>query len=182
MDPESRPELDLMGVVAALARHRVRWVLTGSLVLAAYGAEIEPGDIDVTPALDEANLQALAHMADELDAIPAHVPDWPRCPPLGWHRRWSPWPATVENLDHLLVTTVGMVDLVPSLCGTFESLAPEATRLRVGDHRVLIADPTSVLARVGQRRKDDARADEFNRMRTQIDDGTACLVGLDRYV
>lgn len=94
LDPLARPDLDLAAVLQALDRHHIRWVLTGSLVLVAYGAKLVPNDIDVTPALDDDNLAAIARLAVELDAVPAHAPDWRGCPPLEWHYQWRPEPAT----------------------------------------------------------------------------------------
>jgi hypothetical protein len=54
-----RPALQLGAVIAHLAAHEVRWVLTGSFVLAACGASIAPDDLDVTPALDPETLERL---------------------------------------------------------------------------------------------------------------------------
>lgn len=44
--------------------------MTGSLVLAAYGARLIPGDLDITPALDPDNLEAIATVLSEVEAIP----------------------------------------------------------------------------------------------------------------
>ena len=184
LDPLSRPSLDLARAFEVLDRHQVRWVMTGSVVLAAYGARIEPGDLDITPAIDDANLEALSRVAVEVEAIPMHDPGWSKCPPLDWHFTWSPHPASVENLDHLLVTTIGMLDFVPSLCGTYDELAPGAKRLSVGGTEVLVADPTTVIDRLeGRGRpKDLRRQSEYERVREALGDGAVELVGLDHLV
>ena len=155
--------------------------MTGSLVLAAYGGRITPGDLDITPALDSDNLAAIANVMSELDAIPMHDPNWPNCPPLDWHFRWSPKPPSLENLDHLMITTVGALDVVPRLCGTFEALAPSAVNLDVGGLEVLVADPASVLDRleVRTRKKDLERRPEIERIRKAVESGTLEMVGLD---
>ncbi|MDH3191036.1 MAG: hypothetical protein OEM39_10470 [Acidimicrobiia bacterium] len=177
----SRPDLDLLPAIEVLHRHQVRWVMTGSLVLAAYGARLIPGDLDITPALDPGNLEAIATVVSEVEAIPLHDPDWPKCPPLDWHYRWSPRPASVENLDHLMVTTVGRLDVVPRLCGTYEELAPNAVSLDVGGLEVFVADPTSVLDRLEgrTRSKDRDRQSEIQRVRDAVESGTLKLAGLD---
>ena len=59
-DPTARPAPRIGAVVELLAGHGVRWVLTGSCVLAACGAPIAPNDVDVTPDLTPDNLVRLA--------------------------------------------------------------------------------------------------------------------------
>ena len=181
LDPQSRPKLDLAAALDALDRHRVRWVLTGSLVLISYGARLEPGDLDITPSLEPENLEAIAELATELQAIPLHEPTWPQCPPLEWHYEWVPIPPTVENLDHLLVTSVGRLDIVPELCGSYDELAPGASPMIVGGHEVLVADPRSVLDRLmgRNRAKDQARQQQVDSVRAAVEAGTASLSGLD---
>jgi hypothetical protein len=180
LDPLSRPGLDLLAAIDVLDRHGIRWVMTGSLVMIAYGARFTPGDLDITPALDDDNRKAFSSVAEELEAIPLHVPGSPQCPPLEWHYEWSPRPSTTENLDYLYVTTVGQIDFVPSLCGTYEDLLPHAASLDVGGHEVWVADPRSVLDRLEgrNRRKDQARRSEVERVRNAVEGGTAELTGL----
>lgn len=173
LDPLSRPPLAFARVLALLDQRRVRWVLAGSTVLRAYGARIELGDLDIVPALDPHNLEAISACLDDLDAVPAHFVDWERCEPLDWHATWRPRPATVENLDHLYVTAAGMVDIVPRLCGTFDELQDGATEVRAMGTSVLLADPASVLARIsGRRRKDVSRASEIAELRRRLDAGS----------
>lgn len=71
-DPTQRPPLQLVGVLEELEARSIDYVLTGSIVLVAYGADFTPNDLDVTPALDEANLRRLGVLLDDLGAIPAH--------------------------------------------------------------------------------------------------------------
>ena len=147
-DPTARPALRFAAVVAALVEHRVEWVLTGSCVLAAYGAELNPNDVDVTPALDPANLARIAAMLDDLGARPAYLPNWPESPTLEACAAWTPARPTEEHLDHLYVTSLGMIDIVPRLCGTYHDLLPTATTTRVAGHPVRVCDPAEVLARL----------------------------------
>jgi hypothetical protein len=173
-----------MSALDALDHHGVRWVLSGSLVLIAYGATFVAGDLDITPALDEENLEAIAALAGDVHAIPLHDPEWSKCPPLEWHYAWQPRPATVENLDHLLVTDVGLLDIVPTLCGTCEELVPGSSRLEVGGQSIRVADPRTVLGRLDgrSRPKDLVRRRQVDQMRTAVDTGVATLGGLDHLI
>lgn len=148
LDPLQRPRLRLGALVRALAAHQVRWVLTGSTVLVAYGAELVPNDLDVTPALDEANLARLAGLLARLGAVPAYEPSWKRGPSLEACRAWRPEPATEQHLDHLFVTRLGMVDVPPRLCGTYDELIQEAATVEVAGVPVRVCDPDQVLVRL----------------------------------
>jgi hypothetical protein len=56
-------------LLEVLAAHQVRFILTGSVAVQAYGVEIGvPGDLDITPALDRANLERLSGALLALDA------------------------------------------------------------------------------------------------------------------
>ena len=173
-----------MPALDALDRHGVRWVLTGSLVLIAHGATFVPGDLDITPALDEANLDAIADLAADVNAVPLHDPQWSKSPPIEWHYKWQPRPATVENLDHLMVTDVGLLDIVPALCGTYEELAPGAASLEVGGHNIRVVDPRTVLDRLDgrSRPKDLIRQRQIDQIRTDVEAGATTLVRLDHLV
>ena len=50
------PQLELLEV------HGVRYVLTGSVAARVYGVDVQPGDLDITPALDHQNLPRLANV------------------------------------------------------------------------------------------------------------------------
>jgi hypothetical protein len=67
-DPTLGPELDAATIVAALARHRVSYVLIGGLAAIAQGSPFPTVDIDVTPAKDAENLSRLSDALRELDA------------------------------------------------------------------------------------------------------------------
>lgn len=183
-DPSPRPALSLMSALDALDRHDARWVLTGSWVLIAYGATFVPGDLDITPALGEANLEAIADLATDVNAIPFHDPEWSKCPPIEWHYKWQSRPATINSLDYLLVTDVGLLDIVPELCGTYEELAPDSRQLEYGGHRIRIADPRTVLDRLDGRTrpKDLVRQRQIDQIRTDIEAGATTFVGLDHLI
>jgi hypothetical protein len=159
-DPAARPALQLVPVLRLLSDWGVRWVLTGSTVLACYGARLIPNDLDVAPDLAADNLRRLAGALRDLDAVPAFVPDWPSGPGLAECRAWRAEPATEQNLDHLYVTRLGMVDVPPRLCGSYDELVGESTRLDIGGVPVLVCALAEVLTRLRgrTRAKDLARA------------------------
>jgi hypothetical protein len=78
VDPTARPTPQIVPTIQLLADWGVRWGLTGSTVLAIYGARLVPNDLDVTPALEPDNLHRLAGALQDIDAVPAFVPDWPQ--------------------------------------------------------------------------------------------------------
>jgi hypothetical protein len=172
-DPTARPALRLGTVVAALADCRVEWVLTGSCVLVAYGAELNPNDVDVTPALDPDNLARLAALLENLGARPAYYPDWPGSLSLKACAAWTPVPPTEPHLDHLYVTPLGMVDVVPCLCGTYDELLPAATTTRFLGHTIRVCDPAEVLARLEgrSRPKDLLRRTQYAEVAAAVHNG-----------
>jgi hypothetical protein len=64
---ESRPP-DVPHLLEALGLAGVRYILIGSVAAQLYGIETQPGDLDITPALDRANLAHLAGLLLEIEA------------------------------------------------------------------------------------------------------------------
>lgn len=135
-------------MLRVLADHAVDWVLTGSTVLAAYGADITPNDLDITPALDSRNLHRLAAALRALAAVPAFTPGWRADFTVESCRSWRPEPATEQQLEYLFVTRLGMLDVPLRMCGSYEELLPTASRIEIGGIPVQVCDPREVLARV----------------------------------
>lgn len=154
----------------ALADGGIDWVLSGSAMLAVYGAALRPNDLDVVPCLEPDHLERLAGLLGTLDAVPAHVPDWgggltrAQCP------SWRPGPATAVNLDHLFVTRLGMLDVPPTSTGTDADLRPEAVRVPINGTDMWVCDPREVLRRPHgrQRPKDRERSDAYLAVREHI--------------
>lgn len=167
-EPTERPAPQLGAVIEHLAAHDVRWVLTGSFVLAACGAAIAPNDVDVTPALDPENLERLALSLQAIDAIPAHFPGSPTTLSIAECRAWSATP-TEAGMDHLFVTSLGMVDVVPRLCGLYDDLIATAVTAEIGGVRVTVCDPMIVLRLTEgrTRAKDTERATAYAALREQ---------------
>lgn len=63
---------DVSRLLEALNRSGVRYILIGSAAAQLYGTEAQPGDLDITPALDRENLARLASLLLEIEAtLPA---------------------------------------------------------------------------------------------------------------
>jgi hypothetical protein len=146
----------------ALREHEIDWVMSGSTVVAVYGEDLDPNDLDVVPSPDPANLRRLADLLLELEATPAHDPSWRSGLTVEQRRTWRPDPLTLEQLDHLFVTRLGMVDVPPKLTGTY------------AQHKVLdrVPDPP--------RPKDLARADAYAALRARLEHDQTPL-GLARF-
>ncbi|WP_433555970.1 hypothetical protein ACQPWY_26830 [Pseudonocardia xinjiangensis] len=156
--------------MSELAAHDVDWVLSGSAVLVLYGATITPNDLDVVPRLDQVNLGRLARMLDELGAVPAHFPTWPESLSREQCLAWSPDPSDPTCFDHLFVTSLGLLDLPPSLTGTFEALRRESVAVDIAGIPVQVCNPHEVLDRLDGRRraKDVERTAQYDLVRHHL--------------
>lgn len=124
---------------------------------------LDPGDLDVTPALDRENLEQLAQALRELGAH--QYPDepfgqwkirddrerhWVQFEPTDADReartRWQPDPADVASFDHLLRTRHGALDVVPHLAGTYDELRPRAVDVEVDGRLVSVESVADQLA------------------------------------
>lgn len=170
LDPRYRPPLRLPKLLSLLRDRGVEWVLSGSTVLTLYGAELRPNDLDVVPAPDQDNLDRLAGLLADLGAKPAFFPDWTPGPTLEQCRAWTPLPATPENLDHLFVTRLGMLDVPPEITGTYAHLRAGATEREVAGVPVWVCDPREVLDRIPDppRRQDRERAAAYAAVRERL--------------
>jgi hypothetical protein len=169
-DPLARPAPQIPLLVQQLDRHQVRWVMSGSTVAALYGAVLVPNDLDVVPALDKANLARLAALLGALHAVPAYIPPPWEGPTLEECRSWCPGPPTAEHLDHLFVTSLGMLDIPPALTGSYEQLMARARSVAIAGAEVWICDPRQMLDRLPAkvRAKDAARATAYAALRERL--------------
>jgi hypothetical protein len=62
------PELRSRELLAALERHRVRFLVVGGFAAQLHGATRQTKDLDLCPARDEDNFNRLAHALTELGA------------------------------------------------------------------------------------------------------------------
>ena len=86
-----------------------------------------------------------------------------------------------EQLDHLLVTRLGLLDIVPRLCGTYEELMQQAIRIDAFGYELHMCDPHEVLRKMPERprRKDERRAAQLQEVRDRIAKGLG-PIGLSR--
>lgn len=157
-------------MLRTLREHEVDWIMSGSTVLALYGAPLSPNDLDVVPATGPENLRRVADLLTSLDSVPAHVPDWKQSLSIQECHAWRPEPPTVEQLDHLFVTRLGMLDVPPSITGTYEQLRPGASRLELDGVPVWVCDPDEVIRRLPKRprAKDRQRAAAYAALRERL--------------
>lgn len=169
-NPLARPPLQLSAMLRALRDHDVDWVLSGSMVMAVYGADVTPNDLDVVPSPEPGNLRRLAGLLEDLEAVPAHDPSWKKGLSLRQCRDWSPEPPTLERFDHLFVTRLGMLDVPPRLTGTYAELRSGATLLELAGVPVWVCAPEEVLRRIPDppRAKDLERADTYSAVRERL--------------
>jgi hypothetical protein len=181
--PIDRRPPDLAALIDLLARHGVAYVVTGSTAALLHGVDVAPGDLDITPSLDPANLARLATVLAAIDARPdpdAPFGDWttdddgerrwverdPRPGETEERRAWRPDPADSSTFDQLLVTRLGSLDVVPEVSGSYENLARRASRVEAFGHLLLaasIADQLAALT-VPRRTKDRPRIDALREL------------------
>ncbi len=168
---------DVPELLRVLERHGVRYVLVGSVAARVYGADIgQPGDLDITPALDAENLGHLAAALREIDA--ELDPDAPfghwetrpdgerkwvvdaSTPELRAQRAsWSPDPMDSSTFDHLVHSRLGNFDVVPEVGGTYDTLMKRAVQMRAWGCPVWVVHVDELLAAltVPRRTKDVPR-------------------------
>jgi catechol 2,3-dioxygenase-like lactoylglutathione lyase family enzyme len=159
---------DLGALLETLDRHGVAFVVAGSVAAMAHGAPpVEPGDLDVVPATDAANLGQLAGALAELKATGDTVTGAWHTDEHGEHR-WvtdgverppgAPDPADPDSFDHAYRTRLGRLDVVLRIAGPYAELIVRASRLRVADREAWVAHPIDVLAGMTAARRDKDRA------------------------
>lgn len=134
-------------MLRVLADHAVEWVLTGSTVLAIYGADITPNDLDVTPCSGQRqSAQARGGPRGTGSGPGLHAGLAGRFT-IKSCRSWRPEPATEQQMEYLFVTRLGMLDVPLRMCGSYEQLLPAASRIEIGGTLVQVCNPREVLAR-----------------------------------
>jgi hypothetical protein len=137
---------------------------------------LEPGDLDVTPALDRENLMRLATALAEINAFPdpdgpfGHwetasdgeqrwVEHEPTAAEVESRAAWKPDPDDATSFDHLLQSRLGAIDVVPIVSGTYEELSARAVRVDVDGEDVAVESVSDLLATltVPRREKDRDR-------------------------
>jgi hypothetical protein len=165
---------DIAQLLNILKKHQVRYVLTGSIAAQVYGVDVGvPGDLDITPALDPDNVQRLATVLREINAmieLEGRDGHWELQPDgertwivdeltpdiIAARAAWVPNPADIATLDHLFLSRYGNLDVVPELVGTYDLLMERAVATWAYGHRVWVAHVDDLLATLTMpRRKKD---------------------------
>jgi hypothetical protein len=143
MEDAEEPELDAAAIIAALNRHRVRYVVIGAFAAIAQQAPIPATrDIDITPETGQENLARLSLALTELGAR-IRAEGAPGGLPFG-HDATSLAAAEMWNL----ICPDGEFDISfhPSgFAGGYAELVINSHRLRVGDVHVAVADLADVI-------------------------------------
>lgn len=136
MPAEFRPR----GLLEHLARHGVDFVVVGGVAAALHGSDRSTIDLDICPAQDADNLEALGVALTEIDArlrgIEEDVPFVPDGRSL----------AGIEILT--LSTSLGALDILVRPHGSppYAALKRRATRLEIGPAPVLVASMDDLIA------------------------------------
>lgn len=172
---------DVGALLNLLNEHDVRCLVTGSAAAMLHGVALEPGDLDITAALDYDNLKRLARV---LEIIEAHQdPDgafgqwetgsdgqqrWVRRQPtpqdIDARAAWRPDPADPASFDYLLQSKYGAIDIVPQVSGTYEELIPRAAKLKVAGRTIWVEAIQDLLATITVPRREKDR-DRVNQLR-----------------
>lgn len=128
-------------ILAALERHRVRYVLVGGLAAALHGAPMLTTDVDIAPENGRENLRRLALALAELAAA-ARGPHDPRA--------WSPdlsESGLARAAVHRLETRHGGLDLFFQPAGTsgYDDLRQKAESIALGGVTATVASLSDVI-------------------------------------
>lgn len=164
--PDTRVPPDIPALLARLVEAGVEFVVVGSSGAALLGAAIEPGDLDICPALDMPNLERLCTVLVDLEARPrVGVPGWVTPEEAA---TYVPEP-TIPRLDLLFETPFGDFDvcarpLSPGL--TYADLVETAIPVDVAGRAVLVGAPERIASsKLNARRPKDLRVrDELERL------------------
>ena len=182
----SRPP-DVPRLLEALSRSGVCYILIGSVAAQLYGIEVQPGDLDITPALDRDNLVRLAGLLLELEAtLPPteEVGGW-EVQPDGerkWVSRkateqdlleraaWQPDADDLATLDHLFQTRHGNMDVVPDLTGDYETLVKRAIKMDAHGQEVWVVHVDELLTAltIPRRKKDVSRVRQLREVQRRL--------------
>lgn len=84
---------------------------------------------------------------------------------------WTPNPHDPTSFDYLLDSDLGSIDIVPTISGTYEDLAPSAAQVQKGGQSILVEGVSDLLATstVPRRDKDAERVRQLRRIQRQED-------------
>jgi hypothetical protein len=132
--------LDADGIFAALHRHRVDYVLVGSLALAAHGYVRATRDIDIVPSPERGNLERLAAALRELDG---RLIGGELLPEVSLDVE-----ALAGGANFPVETRYGRLDVMQDEPGIppYAQLADGAFPVEVGDHEIVVCSREHLVA------------------------------------
>jgi len=178
---------NVLCLIEVLASHQARYIIVGSVAAQLYGAEVQPGDFDIVPALELDNLTRLAQVLRELEATLPDTDDIGRwevqadeekkwvsrkaTPQERFQRAgWVPKPEDVSTLDALFYTRFGNFDVVPELVGDYETLMQRARKMKVQGQEVWVTHVDELLAAltIPRRQKDVSRVRQLREIQRRL--------------
>ena len=167
--PVERPDLrqrpDIPALLGAVDAAGVAFVVVGSAGAALLGADLDPGDLDLCVATDNANLDRVGAALRAVDARPrVSVPGWVTPDEAA---AWRP-EGTAESLELLFETRHGDLDILFASLDAdgrteipFEEVARSAVTVAVHGRPIRVASAEHLLAsKLAARRPKDIRARE----------------------
>lgn len=177
--PGRAPEIS--SLLELLAQYEVESILVGSVAALAYGVEVTPGDLDIVPATDRGNLARLVALLEEIEATPLALGHWEsgEAGQLRWIERpatmqelcsWQLDPGDAQTMDHLFVTRLGNLDVVPELTGTYEVLVERAGFRTLFGQSLKVAHIDELLATmtVPRRKKDVLKVQRLRQLQRRF--------------
>lgn len=153
-DPGGEPPFDPLAILAALARHDVRYVLVGGLAATLHGSPFLSADVDITPERSVANLERLAAALAELGAEVGNAVQTPEVPANTAPERVSGRSGPEHGADPMAATSMrrittpfGSLDILFEPAGTtgFEDLRAHAGVVELRGLRVNVASLTDLI-------------------------------------
>ncbi len=140
------PELLVGELLAALARHGVRFLVVGGVGGQLHGAQLVTRDLDICPEAGEDNFSRLASALDALGArmkLPSDMGDFEVPPDARLLRRTATthWRTRAGDVDVMLS--------IPDKDGRraeFGELASRAVEIRLADARIVVAALEDIIA------------------------------------
>jgi Nucleotidyltransferase of unknown function (DUF6036) len=151
------PEFDVEHILSCLTAHGVDYVVIGGIAAVLWGSARNTFDLDICPATDGGNLEALGtalvDLGVRLRGIDEDVP-------------FVPDAATLARIEMLtLDTDAGPLDVVtrPGGASAYERLRKDAERVEIGAFSVRVASIDDLIAmkRSAGRPKDELDVEEL---------------------
>ncbi len=137
--------------LSVLARHRVRFIVVGGVAAVLGGAPISTFDLDIVPARDPANIEALLAALAELDA---------RYRDPGGRVIRPEAAALTGPGHHLLATTAGPLDVLGAIVGdrAYGDLATHCDYLELEGSPIAVLNLAMLIAIKAELGRDKDRA------------------------